>query len=252
MAEGALENAVKLVERVTQLGTQGATGTQTSETRNSLAIEVRALHEQLVEIAATSMEGRYLFSGDQDQVAPYTLDPSQSPTGVTSNIDWSVTQATRQVIHPSGSTFLISKTAREIFDSRDAGGDPAADNVFAAVNNLRSALENNPTVQPGDPQYQAQCDAQQTAIDSALISLRKAGDHLNSELAFYGTVQNQVDEAIDSASKAEIRDQAVLSEFRDADLATAITELTQAQTHEKATLAARAQMPRTSLFDYLG
>jgi hypothetical protein len=33
-----------------------------------------------------------------------------------------------------------------------------------------------------------------------LVSLRKAGDHLNGELAFYGSVQNQVDDALDLAT----------------------------------------------------
>lgn len=33
---------------------------------------------------------------------------------------------------------------------------------------------------------------------------------------------------------------------------TAVLEMTQAQTHQQVALAARVQMPRSSLFDYLG
>jgi flagellin-like hook-associated protein FlgL len=43
-----------------------------------------------------------------------------------------------------------------------------------------------------------------------------------------------------------------LGDKRDADLAAAIVELQQSVAQEEAALGARAQLPRTSLFDYFG
>lgn len=234
-AEGALENAANILDQASQLGAEGASSTQTADARANLATQVETLQQQLVGVSATSFGGRYLFSGDQDQAAPYTLDLTQ-PNGVASNIDWSVTGATRQVLHPSGTTFAISKTAREIFDQTNADGTPAAGNAFAALNNLRTALQNNDS----------------NGINSAVADLQQTSSHLNDELAFYGNAQDQVSAAVDAVNNAEVTDKTALSNIEDADLPTAILEMTQAQTAQQAALTARGQMPRTSLFDYLG
>jgi flagellin-like hook-associated protein FlgL len=46
--------------------------------------------------------------------------------------------------------------------------------------------------------------------------------------------------------------QTQIGNLQDADLTSAMLELTQAQTQQQAALTARAQMPRTTLFNFLG
>jgi flagellin-like hook-associated protein FlgL len=46
--------------------------------------------------------------------------------------------------------------------------------------------------------------------------------------------------------------QVQISGLQDADMTKSILDLTQAQTEQKAALQAFQQIPRTSLFDYLG
>ncbi len=239
--EQALQSAVKVLERALTLGVQGANATQTPASRQTLGAEVQALLEQMVALAATRVEGRYIFSGDADQTAPYTLDLA-APNGVSA---YAGAQATREILHPAGTRFRIARSAQEIFDDPSAG-------VFAALNALRVALENGPSVPPGDPDYQNQFDAQTAAIEQALTQLRQAHEHLNVELGFYGTLQNKVEEAVNFAHKLEVREQNLLSAIRDADVTEAALALSQATTHQQAALAARAQMRRGSLFDYLG
>lgn len=240
-AEQALESAVKVVERALVLGVQGANATQTPATRRTLGAEVQALLEQLVAIAATQSEGRYLFSGDADQVPPYALD-LDAPHGVG---PYTGAASTRQILHPAGTRFSIARTAQEIFD------DPSA-SVFGAVNALRLALQNGPSVGPEDPDYQNQYAAQTEAINQALADLRQAHDHLNVHLGFYGALQNKVNAAIDFAGQIDVREQQRLSEIRDTDLVSAALDLSQATTQQEASYAARAQLRRGSLFDYLG
>jgi flagellin-like hook-associated protein FlgL len=151
------------------------------------------------------------------------------------------------MMHPAGTRFALSRTAQEIFDSSEAGK-----NVFAAVNALRLALTNGPTVPEDDPDYGTQLAAQTAAVGDALLAVRQARDHLSAELAHAGVVQNRVEEAIQFASKLELRQRTALSNLQDADVAAAALELTQAQTHQEAALQARAMLPTSSLFDYLG
>lgn len=226
-SEQALENAASVLDRASVLGAQGVTGTQTAETRKMIASEVDALLQQLVGISGTMVEGRYVFSGDNDQTPPYSVDPAQ-PHGVSTYLG---TATTRQTFNPNGTRFSIARTAEDIFD------DPVnGHSVFGAVNSLKAALEAN----------------DEPAMRNALEDLRGASDHMNSQLAYYGSVQNRVQEASDSASTMETRLTGEVSDIESADVTAAIVEMNQAQFQQQASLASRAQLPKTSLFDYLG
>jgi flagellar hook-associated protein 3 FlgL len=123
-AERALQNAVKTLETALTAGVQAATGTVTVAQRNTIAVTVSGALEQLVALAGTTVEGRYVFSGDNYDTLPYTVDLTQ-PNGVSA---YGGGQATREIMHPSGYRFAISRSADQIFD------DPAGASVFAAVN----------------------------------------------------------------------------------------------------------------------
>jgi flagellar hook-associated protein 3 FlgL len=225
--EQALQQALKLVERARVLGAQGGNGLQSAENRLSIAGEVKSLIEQVAGLSRSAIAGRFIFSGDSDQTQPFTLDwANPAPLGA-----YQGTAATRRTEHPSGARFEISRAGDEIFDNPDA-----SKNVFGALNNLRLALEAN--------------DSQ--AILAGVVQVSTASEHLNSEISFYGTVQNQMTEAINATQAAQLRLQTSLSAIEDADPTAAILELNQARYQQQTALASRAQLPRTSLFDYLG
>jgi flagellar hook-associated protein 3 FlgL len=227
-AEEALSQAVNVLDRVTILGTQGATDTITADSRVSLADEVGALLEQIVNIAATKVDGRYIFSGDTDTAAPYTADLNSDPP-------YSIYQgasSSRKIEHPSGARIQVSLTAQEIFEDSDPN-----QNVLLSVDELRKALLANDTAQ----------------IKDALGRVRQSGTHLNNKLAFYGAAQNQVAEGLNVAFKQELRLKSEISSIEDADLTEAILELNQAQLQQSAALGAQAQLQnRRTLLDYLG
>ena len=225
-AEQAMQNAVSLFENVRTLSAEGNTGTQTASGRADLAQQLQAIEQQMVGLSNTSVEGRYVFSGDSDQTSPYIYDPSQTnPVSA-----YQGSNSTRSVQHPNGTTFTVALTAQQIFDSNDP-----ATNVFTSINNLVTALKNN----------------DDTAISTANDSLSKVGEYLNNQLAFYGTTQNKVSEATNYGATLVTQLQTQISGLQDADETQSILELTQAQTQQQAALVSRAQLPRTTLFDYL-
>ena len=225
--EQGMQSAEQLFERIRTLGAQGVTGTQTASTRQAVAEEIGSVMEQLVALTGTQVEGRYIFSGDTDRQAPYTLDFSQA-TPLSAYLG---SASTRQVQHPNGTTFQVGHTAQEIYDSPVAG-----QNVFAGVLALRTALLAN----------------DEPAARVALDNLSPLGDHLNSELAFYGTAQNKIQAATDFGQNLQLQLKTQISDLSDADLTEAILELNQGQTQQQAALTSRAQMPRQTLFDYIG
>jgi flagellar hook-associated protein 3 FlgL len=226
-AEQTLSAAVTRLERAAVLGSQAASSTASSSQRAVIALEVEALLEQMVNLARTTVEGRYIFSGDADATAPYALDWSQTPP-VSS---YQGAAATRETVMPGGGRFRVSRTAAEIFDHPDPGR-----NVFQALVNLRAALLAN----------------DEAGIKTAVGQVRTASLHLNDQLAFYGTVQNQVAAALEAANKEELRVKSQIAAIEDADLTEAILAMNQARFQQEAALSSKARLPRTSLFDYLG
>jgi flagellar hook-associated protein 3 FlgL len=225
-AQNVLQSAVTLVERAETLGTQGANDTVSAQTRQNLADELGSILQQLVSTANTTVEGRYIFSGDSDQQAPYSIDLTQSSPVST----YQGSPATRQIQGADGSLFSVSETAQQIFDSSDA-----QQNVFVSINNLRQALLNN----------------DDAGITASIGDVQSADSYLNQQLAFYGSVQDRVNGAVDYTQTYQTQLQSELSGIQDADETQAITDLTQAQTQLQAALVSRAQIPRTSLFDFL-
>jgi hypothetical protein len=216
------------------LAAQGVTGTQTSQTRVALAQQVQAIQSQLISLANTQVGNTYVFGGDAPQSVPYTADTNNPDVGG-GVVEQTVTQASRQIEDPLGNTFSVDLTAQQIFDDQNPDGTPASDNVFVAVNQLRVALQNNDV----------------NGIQNSIDAITQADDYLNNQLGFYGAAQNRVAAATNLAQSLALDYQTALSDKQDADLTQAITELTQTQIQEQATLQARAQTPRTSLFDYL-
>lgn len=230
-AENALSNSVTLLENASSIATEATAASQTASSRQTLAQSVNALMVQMVDNANTTVDGNYVFSGDQPQTQLYQIDPN-SATGVD---ELAVATNTDLVQGPGGEQIAASLTANTIFDARNADGTPSVNNVFAALAGLQTALENNDT----------------TGIDTAITNLQSASSYINDQLAFYGNAQDQLQTAVTAATNNGTQLQAQLANLQDADQASVITQLTQAQTQLQAAMAAQARLPQTTLFDVL-
>ena len=225
--EQSLENATTLYDQVQTLSAEGASSTQTASGRADIAQQLQSIEQQMVGLANTSVNNRYIFAGDTDGKQPYTFDATQ-PDPVST---YQGSASTRTVQSANGTTFPVALTAQQIFDSTDP-----ATNIFTSINNMVTALNSN----------------DQTAISTANAALPGVSTYLNIQLAFYGTAQNAISAATTSASTLVTQLKTQISGMQDADETQSILDLTQAQTEQQAALQSFQQIPRTSLFDYLG
>jgi flagellar hook-associated protein 3 FlgL len=225
-AQSVLQSAETLVEQAETYGTEGASSTSSATSNEDLANSLGAILQQLVSIANTTVEGRYIFSGDTDQTTPYSIDlTSSSPVSA-----YQGSASTREIQGADGTTFPVALTAQQIFDSSNA-----QDNVFSSITDLMQGLQNNDSA----------------AINSALTDVQSADTYLNQQIAFYGTVQDQVQNEQTFGQNYTTQLQTQLSGVQDANEAEVITNMTQAQTQLQAALESEAQLPRNTLFDYL-
>ena len=232
-ADSALSSSIQLMDSALSLASQGATATMDAAGRLSIAQQSQAIQQQMVSYSQTTVQGRFIFSGDQDSSPVYSWDSNAANPAVQKFNP----PSTRLIEDASGGSFPASKTAPEIFDDRDpATGNPTANNVFNALNTLYWALQNNDTA----------------GIDNAIPLLKSASGQLNSMQAFYGNVENHIKNATDFANNYNVQLQTQISQTEDADITSAASELTEGNTQLQAAFEMQGQMPHSSLFNYLG
>ena len=133
----------------------------------------------------------------------------------------------------------IGLTAQQIFDDQAGGGsgtgNPAPDNVFAAVTSMLTALQNGSS----------------SGVQTALSNIEAASAHLNDQSSIYGAAQNNLTAAGNTASQTLTQLQQQLSNEQDADAAQASLDLTQATTDEQAAMSAQAMLKPQNLFTFL-
>jgi flagellar hook-associated protein 3 FlgL len=231
-ADTALGSSIQLLDRALTLGVQGANGTMDAAGRLSLAHEIQAVQEQLVNYSQTQSGGWYIFSGDQETQTSYELNLA-NPNGVDRLV--ANQTATRQQENPAGGTFSVAMTAQDIFDHRNPDDSLAPDNAFAALNSLRVALENNDL--PG--------------INAGVASVRLASDRLNASQAFYGAVENRIQVALNFSHRYDAQIQTEIGQKEDADVVAASLEFSQGTVSLQAAFQMEGRVPRTTLFDFL-
>jgi flagellar hook-associated protein 3 FlgL len=231
-ADNALSVAIKLVESARTLALQGAGSIPTASDRQVLAVQVKSIQEQIVSLANTTTEGRFIFGGDQDLSAPYQLNPAN-----TSGVDKLTTQTSTRVIpDPAGQPVYKSATAADIFDPRDQAGAPLPDNTFVALQSLLASLQNN------DP----------AGISTALQSLKSVSDRLNQKQSVYGFALNRITAELTNAQSESTTLQTQISAIRDTDVVKAASDLSAENFAQSAAFSAQARISGKSLFDYLG
>ncbi len=233
--ENAIQQAIQVLDTATSLATEAAGSSTTASTRSNIATEVQGILQQLVSLSQTSMNGQYIFSGNQSGQPQYTL-----PAGGNFVQQMFEAGAPPQIADSNGMMISTGLTAQQIFDDQVGGGagtgNPAPDNVFATVSGLATALQNNDTA----------------GIQTALANLQSASAHLNDESSVYGADQNNLTAAGNTASQSLLSLQQQLSNEQDANAAQASLNLTQANTDEQAAMSAEAMLKPQSLFSYLG
>ncbi len=231
-ADGALQSASTLMDQLVSLGSQGASSTATAATRSTLAERVQGIESQMVSLANTTIQGRFIFGGDDPQTQPYTFNWS-SPEGVVQN---STPTNTGTLQNLQGGSIVPRMTAQQIFDARNPDGTPASGNVFNAIYTLGQALQNN----------------DQTGIQTAITSLQSGVAQIGQATTFYGSVENWIQDSQQTATQDSSNLQQALSNIRDTDVVAVATQMTTDQTALQAALAAHGSLTVKSLFSYLG
>ncbi len=221
-ADQALGTSISLIQSAVSLASQGASSTATAATDQTLAITIQGIQQQLVSLANTTVAGRAIFGGDQDQSPPYQYDAA-SATGVD---NLTADTSSRVIVDTLGQTVYQPLTAQQIFDPVDALGAPTANNTFAALRSLETALLAN----------------DQVGVTNALTSLQSASAYVGQQQAYYGASEQRLTSEQNNAADQVTALQVRIGGIRDTDVAQAATDLTQETTDQSAAMGAEAEI----------
>ena len=218
--ESTLSDVSELLNRAKELALAQTTGTASPETRQIAAGEVKQLRDQLIQLANTKQDDRYLFGGRKTDSPPYdVLNPEAGFQGDDGGFS---------VIVSDSVTLDVSVSGKQAFGST---ADPVV-----ILSDLINGLEADDT----------------TAISGQLDALDQSLSQIVNERADVGAKLNRLDSTETHLENFKINIELMLSNTEDVDLIQAITDLTAQQTAYQASLASASKIIQTSLMDYLG
>jgi len=203
------------------LGVEGGNGTLSATDRASIVNELQGIQGQLVSLANSSYEGRYVFAGTNTNTPSFVLD-NAAPSGVryVGNTD------VNQVSIGNGNTLAVNQPGSHMFSA--PGND-----VFLAINSVIQAVQSN------------------TGVAAAVTSLGGANSYLSAQRVFYGNAQNQAQSQSTYLNAAKLQIAQQQNTLGGADLAAAATDLSRSQIDTQATLATISKLTQNNLFSYL-
>lgn len=227
-AETAVSSAIDSLMRLQELGVTGLAATASGRLAN--AQEVDSIRTNLLGLANTQEQGKYLFAGNKTGTQPFAY---QAPPVVPPIVDYAGNGANITLNLTTSATVTTNLPGDALFYG--ANGKGSDTDLFQAVTDLSEALKNNDT--PGIKLAQQHVDTVFASFNAARADLggRQAGlDALKTGLTDFNTHLTDLQNT-----------------YQAVDYSAAAISLTTENTAQQATLAVMGKVNQRSLFDYL-
>lgn len=226
VADSALGSVVTQLTQAIQLATSGNNGTKNASDLQSISEQLAGIRDEVVSLANTSYQGRYIFAGSQTATAPFSISTASTPA----TASYSGDQHVNYLQTPNGQNIQLNVAGDQIFSSS------GATSVLGVLNQLVAdfaAGASTTTAQTDTTDLTAALNdvsQQRVVLDNSLTRLSAASDAVNTEKT--QLIASQTD-------------------LMQADIAGLATQLSMAKTQQAALESVIAQLGSGSLFDKL-
>lgn len=217
--DSVLNEVGDALHRAKDLAVYGANGAMPSDARDALAAEVDQVLQHMVDLANSSHAGLYLFSGNQTLTKPYELDGAGGVQAYAGD------DGMREYEIASGVTIGVNVPGKDLFDD-----------IFTALQDLRTALEN---------------DDLETVGGSAMGAIDGAIDHLLRVRSDVGARINRLELAGARMHELELNVEQLIADNESVDIARAIIDLKVSENSYRSALASGARIIQPTLIDFL-
>lgn len=220
--DSALSQVTSIFDQVKSIAVQGANASEDSSSRAALAQSVDSYLSQLVDVANTVHDGRFIFAGTATTSGkPFALSSDGSQVNYSGNLDSFSVQ-----IGPN-TTIPINQNGYELFKGKT--------DVFASLIQLRDALKAN------DP----------TKVSQLIASVDTAQSHANDLQGAMGGNEQRLNLAQTQLQAEQVYQKQLISQAQDADFTETISNMQLTQTALQAGLQAAAKTITPSLLNFL-
>ncbi|MCR4403519.1 MAG: flagellar hook-associated protein FlgL [Firmicutes bacterium] len=234
--EQALVKAQQVFENAADAAIRAGNDALSDDERHALAQDVDGLISELVDLANTQYDGRYIFAGLKTLTRPFVL--SDGPGIPSYVVTYEGADGAKRIEVEPGTTMQVNTNGGEVFMQGIA--QAGARDLFEILVDLRDHLlagGQSPTFHDD--------------IASDIAATQAAQDRILNEVTSIGAKARRLDRASESLARDEVELAALLSKAEDADVFKAIADLQLQETVYRAALNAAAGLMQVSLVDFL-
>ena len=223
----ALNSVKTIITDIRTLCVQMANGTVGPRERGSAAAQVQGALEQIVSLANTRVNGRYIFAGTKTGTKPFEIQKNLAgnPTGVS----YSGNNGPFSIKIGKNTTVQVGQGGQTIFGDGSTGG------IFKTLIDLKRYLENNNVA----------------GIEQSIGTLDTNLDQVIGTVSEIGAKGVQLDTKNTILQEMKLSYQTRRSSLEDADILAAISDVKLRETAYQAALASSAKVMKMSLVNYL-
>lgn len=230
--ETALTASNDIITRMKELSLQAANDTLAPDDRKGIAVELKALRNQLLSLGNTRDDsGNYLFSGTRVKTPAFAEDANgqvvyqgdQTETRIPAGVERTV-QFTR------AGTDVFSRVVRE-----NPNKTTTSVGFFDALDQMIQGVESS----------------QSDKINQGILDLNQMHNNLVLSQVQNGSDQSVVQSQLDVLDETTLRFKSTLSEIEDLDYAAAVTRMNKEMMALEAAMGSFSKISGLSLFDYI-
>lgn len=221
-ADDALDKATKVMQRMEELAVQAANGTYSQDERVSIQKEVEEMREQLVELANTSVNGKYIFNGTNTDQKPIDSDGKGNIS-----IDMEDTLYPVEIEVSKGVKMQVNVSPENIFN----------DDLFDGIEQFITALGAD--------------DDDSESLQESIGNLNDGMTAFVNERAGLGAKMNRLELIEDRLEQQYIIAEDTMAKNEGVDFEEAVTNLLTQEVIHRAALSAGSKIIQPSLLDFL-
>ena len=226
--EVTLDFASDLVDTAGEFAAEYSGSTHSAAARQSVALQVKDIYDQVMQMANSKFNGNFIFSGHATNTAPFSRDADFNAT-------YSGDDGEFRIMVSDNVEVNLVADGRKIFQNAANGGV----NIFDELKNLIDGLE-NPDPVAGSAQ-----------IEATVSVLQDSRDQINNIRSKYALSLYRLQAADEYMTNLRPKMEEALATLEQADITKAVVELQNLELAYETTIATAARIIQPSLLDFL-
>ncbi|MDY7037266.1 MAG: flagellar hook-associated protein FlgL [Thermodesulfobacteriota bacterium] len=220
-SESALSQVQDLISDTKSLCVKMSTATTGASERAAAAQIVQNTMDEIISLANTEVNGRYVFAGSETDTAPFSQNGAYNGDNNAFTIKIG-----------KDATIVVGCDGEAVFQPSGAG---SGDDIFQTLSDLKTVLENNNI----------------SGIQDAMTKLDNHIDYISTRVSDIGSKMLRMEIKEKVFQDLNITNTDRLSKIEDADITEAIINLKEKEMAYQAALASSSKVMSLSLVDYL-